>query len=74
MPFDQYLYIYSASYIWQFCFKENGAEEVYSLDLASGSLLLMGEHCQSRYEHGLPKNPNYENGRINITFRDPSFK
>lgn len=57
-----------------FCFRENTSGEVFSLDLAHGSLLVMGEYCQSRYEHSLPKDPAYQNGRINITFREPAFK
>ncbi len=58
----------------QFDFRENSSGDVYSLDLAHGSLLVMGEYCQSRYEHGLPKDPRYKNGRINITFREPAFQ
>lgn len=57
-----------------FCFKGNESEEIYSLDLADGSLLLMGEYCQDRYMHSLPKDPKYLKGRINITFRERSFK
>lgn len=58
----------------EFCFKGNDGGATYSLDLAHGSLLVMGKHCQSRYEHSLIKNPEYKNGRINITFREPKFK
>jgi alkylated DNA repair dioxygenase AlkB len=57
-----------------FCFKENETDEVYELELANGSLLIMGEYCQSRYMHSLPKNPKYKNGRINITFRESRFQ
>lgn len=46
---------------------ENGA--VYSMELASGSLLVMGEHCQDRYQHCLPINERYKRPRINMTFR-----
>jgi AraC-like DNA-binding protein len=60
--------------IRKFSFKENVSEDVYSLDLANGSLLIMGDYCQDRYTHSLPKNPKYKNGRINITFREPGFK
>ncbi|MEL7248449.1 MAG: alpha-ketoglutarate-dependent dioxygenase AlkB [Bacteroidota bacterium] len=52
--------------------KENG--ECYNLDLANGSVLVMGSHCQSRYTHSLLKNPKYQGDRINITFRDKSFQ
>lgn len=58
----------------EFCFKENDSGNTYSLDLAHGSLLVMGEYSQTRYEHSLLKNPDYQNGRINITFREPGFK
>lgn len=53
----------------EFCLKEKATGEVYSLNLKSGSLLVMGEHCQERYEHALPEHPKYKNPRINITFR-----
>ena len=58
----------------EFRFRENSSGDVYSLDLANGSLLIMGEFCQNRFEHSLPKDPQYKNGRINITFREPAFK
>ena len=58
----------------KFIFRDNETSEEYSLDLADGSLLVMGEHCQNRYEHSLPKDPRCRRGRINITFREPAFK
>lgn len=58
----------------EFSFRENTSQDVYSLDLEDGSLLVMGDYCQSRYEHSLPKDTKYKNGRINITFREPSFQ
>ncbi len=58
----------------EFSFRDKTSGEVYSLELDNGSLLVMGESCQSRYEHTLPKNPQYEHGRINITFREGSFQ
>jgi len=58
----------------EFSFKENDTENVFSLDLANGSMLIMKDYCQDRYTHSLPKNPDYKNGRINITFREPGFK
>jgi len=58
----------------EFMFRENSSGDVYSLDLGHGSLLVMGEYCQNRYEHSLPKDPRNKSGRINITFREPSFK
>lgn len=57
-----------------FCFRENSSQEVYSLNLANGSLVVMGDYCQSRYEHSLPKYPICKNPRINITFREANFK
>lgn len=58
----------------EFCFRENDNGDTYSLGLANGSMLVMGEYCQTRYEHSLIKDSRYENGRINITFREPDFK
>ncbi len=58
----------------KFSFRENRGGAVYSLDLGHGSLLVMGEYCQSRYEHSLPKDPQCDKGRINITFREPTFQ
>ena len=58
----------------KFSFRENSSDEIYSLNLANGSLLVMGDYCQSRYEHSLPKDPLCKQGRINITFREPAFQ
>lgn len=58
----------------EFSFNDKANNEVYSLDLANGSLLVMGAHCQTRYTHSLPQNSKYKKGRINITFREPNFK
>lgn len=58
----------------EFSFKNNTTNETYPIALASGSMLLMGAYCQSRYTHSLLENSNYKNGRINITFREPDFK
>jgi len=54
----------------EFSFKNRAYEDIYNLDLANGSLLVMGEYCQSRHTHSLTKNSNYEKGRINITFQN----
>lgn len=43
-------------------------EDIYTLTLATGSLLYMGDHCQDRYEHGVPRCESKE-PRINLTFR-----
>lgn len=44
-------------------------EERYSLVLKQGSLLVMGENCQERYEHGVPRCDAAIGPRINLTFR-----
>jgi len=51
--------------------KESGVE--VSQTLENGSLIIMGEHCQDRYEHSLPINPKYKEPRINLTFRKYGF-
>lgn len=43
--------------------------DLYRLTLGDGSLLIMGEGCQERYEHALPANDKYKSPRINLTFR-----
>jgi len=58
----------------KFSFKNKTSQDIYNLDLANGSLLVMGDHCQGRYTHSLLQNPEYKNGRINITFREPNFQ
>jgi alkylated DNA repair dioxygenase AlkB len=51
--------------------KETGAE--FPIVLQHGSMVIMGEHCQDRYEHSLPIDPRYKNPRINLTFRKYGF-
>lgn len=58
----------------EFSFKAKANGECYNLELANGSVIIMGLHCQSRYTHSLLKNPKYKHGRINITFRDRNFQ
>lgn len=41
----------------------------YRLVLKSGSLLTMGEHCQERYEHGIPFDPTCTSPRISLSYR-----
>ena len=53
----------------EFQLREKETQKVFSKNLEEGSLLIMGENCQERYEHSLPVNPIYNNGRINLTFR-----
>lgn len=40
-----------------------------SIDLASGSLLVMGPATQTSWRHGLPKDPRVTQPRVNLTFR-----
>lgn len=64
----------SLGQVREFSFKENDSNDKYSLELANGSILIMKEYSQSRFMHSLPKNTKYKKGRINITFREASFK
>ena len=57
-----------------FSLRENSSSEEYQILLEEGSLLIMGDHCQQRYEHSLPVDPKYKNGRINLTFRRYGFE
>ena len=57
--------------IFQLREKETG--KVNELKLENGSLLVMGEYCQERYEHALPLNSDYKKPRINLTFRKYGF-
>ena len=52
-----------------FCLREQSTQEEFCINLKEGSLIVMGEGCQERYEHSLPENPKYKHPRINITFR-----
>jgi alkylated DNA repair dioxygenase AlkB len=54
----------------KFLFREienNG--NIYEIRLESGSLLIMGENCQERYEPCVPVDKNIKQARINLTFR-----
>jgi len=56
-----------------FQLRENLTNKEHEIVLENGSLLIMGAHCQERYEHGLPLNPEYKNPRFNLTFRKYGF-
>ncbi|MEM1321525.1 MAG: alpha-ketoglutarate-dependent dioxygenase AlkB [Bacteroidota bacterium] len=56
-----------------FLLREKSTQRVHEFFLEEGSMLIMGEHCQERYEHSLPIDPSYKNGRINLTFRQYGF-
>jgi alkylated DNA repair dioxygenase AlkB len=43
--------------------------ETYSVDLTSGSLLIMAGASQLEYRHALPKTTTVRDARINLTFR-----
>lgn len=58
----------------EFVFRNLHDKETYSILLKDGSVIVMGDYYQSRYEHSLPKNPDCKESRINITFREASFK
>ncbi|MBT5048063.1 MAG: hypothetical protein HOM58_06130 [Rhodospirillaceae bacterium] len=54
----------------EFAFRSlENEDDIYRLDLKSGSLLVMGKGCQENYQHALPYNDEYKNPRINLTFR-----
>jgi len=54
----------------EFLFKsKDGDREEYRLVLQQGSLLTMGEHCQERYQHGLPVGPVCKEPRISLSYR-----
>lgn len=57
-----------------FSFKENTTQKTFNIDLDHGSMILMGKGCQENYMHSLLKDSKYQNGRINITFREPNFQ
>jgi len=42
--------------------------EILNIQLNNGSLLIMGEGCQTQYEHALLPDTSIKNPRINITF------
>ena len=57
----------------EFKFREKESKQELSQILKNGSLVIMGKHCQERYEHSLPINPKYKGPRINLTFRKYGF-
>lgn len=48
--------------------KEDSPQD-YRILLQQGSLLTMGEHCQERYQHGLPADPICKRPRISLSYR-----
>jgi len=57
----------------EFKLREKESKVEFSQMLENGSLIIMGEGCQDRYEHSLPINPSYKKPRINLTFRKYGF-
>lgn len=53
----------------EFCLREKATLKETKIILENGSLIIMGENCQERYEHSLPANEVYKQPRINLTFR-----
>lgn len=53
----------------KFSFKHKSTKENVSLNLESGSLLLMKGFTQRYWQHSLPKTTQVEEPRINLTFR-----
>ena len=49
--------------------EQDNTDEQFSIELAPGSLLFMGQGCQDVYEHGLPHDPDCHEPRLNLTFR-----
>ena len=58
----------------EFSFRDLETQSTFSLNLANGSLLIMGDNCQNKYEHSLIKDLKYKEPRINITFREAGFQ
>lgn len=53
----------------KFIFREKNSEKTFEFTLENGSLIVMGDKCQERYEHAIMKDENLKEGRINLTFR-----
>lgn len=53
----------------KFSFKHKGTKEIVSLQLESGSLLIMKGATQQHWLHALPKTVKATEPRINLTFR-----
>lgn len=57
-----------------FLLREKLTGKVDEILLQNGSLLMMGEGCQDRYEHALPLDNRYKKPRFSLTFRKYGFK
>lgn len=56
-----------------FQLREKESLQVHDILLQEGSMLVMGENCQERYEHSLPVDARCTAGRINLTFRQYGY-
>lgn len=52
-----------------FSLRENSSQEEFKVTLTGGSLIVMGEGCQQKYEHSLLIDTTIQRPRINLTFR-----
>jgi alkylated DNA repair dioxygenase AlkB len=48
---------------------QDGTIEKHRVDLAHGSIIIMGTGCQTHYKHGVPVQKTVLAPRINLTFR-----
>ena len=53
--------------------QNDGRRDRSSLQLSSGSLVVMEPVCQTKYLHSVPKESEITTGRINLTFRCKDF-
>jgi alkylated DNA repair dioxygenase AlkB len=53
----------------KFCFKHKQTQQVVSILLETGSLLVMKDATQTYWRHCLPKSKKIKSPRINLTFR-----
>lgn len=49
--------------------RADGSTEKHRVDLAHGSIIIMGKGCQTHYKHGVPIQKTIREPRINLTFR-----
>lgn len=52
-----------------FIFTHKETNEKVSIELESGSVILMGGDCQKNWKHEIPKRKKVKDPRINLTFR-----
>jgi alkylated DNA repair dioxygenase AlkB len=48
---------------------QQDASDTCKVRVENGSLLIMGEHCQDRYLHGVPEAPASNRPRLSLSFR-----